>query len=206
MKKRKIVLGLAMAALTALSLSACDDASTSTPATTVSESGNGTQTTTGGNATSGEGTQTNTGGNTTGGEGTQTGTGGNTTGGEGTQTGTGGNTTGGEGTQTGTGGNNSQQQENLPTPVITNTTDGVQVLKCAGDQESLYAEFSPVTNADSYNVYVKGGQYNDFTKVDGHKGIIGNELADALATADKPKFSNIILQNHINIIPSEKTC
>lgn len=36
-------------------------------------------------------------------------------------------------------------------------------------------------------------------KVDGHKGNIGNELADALATTDKKKFSNIILQNHINI-------
>ena len=36
-------------------------------------------------------------------------------------------------------------------------------------------------------------------KVDGHKGNIGNELADALATADKKKFSNIILQNHIRI-------
>ena len=36
-------------------------------------------------------------------------------------------------------------------------------------------------------------------KVNGHKGIIGNELADALAQADVPKFSNIILQNHINI-------
>ena len=36
-------------------------------------------------------------------------------------------------------------------------------------------------------------------KVDGHKGIIGNELADALAQADVPKFSNIILKNHINI-------
>ena len=43
-------------------------------------------------------------------------------------------------------------------------------------------------------------------KVDGHKGIIGNELADALATADVPKFSNIILKNHINIDLSEKTC
>ena len=38
-----------------------------------------------------------------------------------------------------------------------------------------------------------------FIKVDGHKGVIGNELADALATADKLKFSNIILKNHINI-------
>lgn len=43
-------------------------------------------------------------------------------------------------------------------------------------------------------------------KVDGHKGIIGNELADALAQADVPKFSNIILQNHININLSEKIC
>ena len=43
-------------------------------------------------------------------------------------------------------------------------------------------------------------------KVDGHKGIIGNQLADALATADVPKFSNIILQNHINIDLSEKIC
>ena len=36
-------------------------------------------------------------------------------------------------------------------------------------------------------------------KVDGHSGIIGNELSDALATADVPKFSNIILKNHIYI-------
>lgn len=43
-------------------------------------------------------------------------------------------------------------------------------------------------------------------KVDGHKGIVGNELSDALATADMPKFSNIILKNHINIELSEKTC
>ena len=34
-------------------------------------------------------------------------------------------------------------------------------------------------------------------KVEGHKGIIGNELADALAAADKQKFSNLILKHHI---------
>ena len=38
-----------------------------------------------------------------------------------------------------------------------------------------------------------------FIKVDGHKGILGNELADALATNNVSKFSNIILQNHVNI-------
>lgn len=46
----------------------------------------------------------------------------------------------------------------------------------------------------------------NFTKVNGHKGIIGNELSDALATADVPKFSNIILKNHINIELLKKTC
>jgi ribonuclease HI len=39
----------------------------------------------------------------------------------------------------------------------------------------------------------------NFVKVSGHNGIIGNELADALATSNKAKFSKIILSNHINI-------
>lgn len=43
-------------------------------------------------------------------------------------------------------------------------------------------------------------------KINGHSGIVGNELSDALARADKLKFSDIILKNHINIDLSEKTC
>ena len=39
MKKRKIVLGFAMAAMAALSLSACDDASVNAPATSIVETG-----------------------------------------------------------------------------------------------------------------------------------------------------------------------
>ena len=46
----------------------------------------------------------------------------------------------------------------------------------------------------------------EFIKVKGHCGIVGNELADALAQADLSKFSNIILRNHINIQIEEKTC
>lgn len=45
-----------------------------------------------------------------------------------------------------------------------------------------------------------------FIKVKGHCGIVGNELADALSQADLPKFSNIILRNHINVQIEEKTC
>lgn len=39
----------------------------------------------------------------------------------------------------------------------------------------------------------------NFQLIKGHNGNIGNELADALATANKEKFSKIILNNHINI-------
>ena len=46
----------------------------------------------------------------------------------------------------------------------------------------------------------------EFIKVKGHQGLIGNELADALAQADLPKFSNIILKKHIQIRLEEKTC
>ena len=56
-----------------------------------------------------------------------------------------------------------------------------------------------------YNINFFINQIN-IVKVDGHKGIIGNELSDSLARADKPKFSNIILKNHINIDLFEKTC
>ena len=49
-----------------------------------------------------------------------------------------------------------------------------------------------------YNINFFINQIN-FTKVDGHKGMIGNELADALATMNKSKFSDIILKNHIVI-------
>lgn len=46
----------------------------------------------------------------------------------------------------------------------------------------------------------------NFVKINGHSGIIGNELADALAKADVPKFSRIILENHIQIVLFEKIC
>ena len=38
--------------------------------------------------------------------------------------------------------------------------NGVQITLAAGWNESLYAEWQQTEGADSYHVYVKGGQYN----------------------------------------------
>ena len=58
-----------------------------------------------------------------------------------------------------------------------------------------------IKNLDLYEYYNINFFINQIyiIKVDGHKGNIGNELADALAQFNKEKFSNIILQNHINL-------
>ena len=45
--------------------------------------------------------------------------------------------------------------------------NGVQITTAAGWNESLYAEWEHFEGADNYNVYVKGGQYSDYTKIDG---------------------------------------
>ena len=43
---------------------------------------------------------------------------------------------------------------------------GVEIIEARGWLESAYVKFSPVNSAKTYNVYVKGGQYADFTKID----------------------------------------
>lgn len=47
---------------------------------------------------------------------------------------------------------------------ITNT--GVEITEAKGWLESAYVKWNPYTGATSYNVYVKGGQYSDYTKID----------------------------------------
>ena len=42
----------------------------------------------------------------------------------------------------------------------------VEITEAKGWQESLYIEWNPFDNAESYNVYVKGGQYPDYTRID----------------------------------------
>ena len=44
--------------------------------------------------------------------------------------------------------------------------NGVQITLAAGWNESLYAEWQQTERADSYHVYVKGGQYNSYTRID----------------------------------------
>lgn len=45
-------------------------------------------------------------------------------------------------------------------------SQGVQIIDAQGWLESAYVKFSDFNNATSYHVYVKGGQYSDFTKID----------------------------------------
>ena len=42
----------------------------------------------------------------------------------------------------------------------------IKITEAKGWQESLYAKWEKHSGAESYNVYVKGGQYSDWTKID----------------------------------------
>ncbi len=46
------------------------------------------------------------------------------------------------------------------------TNNGVVITTAKGWQESVYAKWQPYEGAESYAVYVKGGQYSSYTKVD----------------------------------------
>ena len=45
--------------------------------------------------------------------------------------------------------------------------NGITITECKGWHESCYIEWTPISNAKSYNVYVKGGNYTNYTKIDG---------------------------------------
>lgn len=46
------------------------------------------------------------------------------------------------------------------------TNGGVNITEAKGWLESVYAKWDPFTGATSYNVYIKGGTYADYTKID----------------------------------------
>ena len=49
---------------------------------------------------------------------------------------------------------------------IINEDGKVEIIEAKGWLESAYIKFKPLSGAISYNVYVKGGQYSDWTKID----------------------------------------
>ena len=49
---------------------------------------------------------------------------------------------------------------------FTNSDGMVQITEARGWLESAYVKFLPAEGAKSYNVYIKGGQYDDYTKID----------------------------------------
>ena len=57
-----------------------------------------------------------------------------------------------------------KKQDNGQEPVIEN--GAVQITEAQGWLESLYAKWDLLEGAAGYNVYVKGGQYSDWTKID----------------------------------------
>lgn len=65
---------------------------------------------------------------------------------------------------------------------IENPEGVVQISKAGGWLESAYIEFADFANATNYNVYVKGGQYSEYTKIDGQliRGYGTYNRADAL--------------------------
>ena len=65
---------------------------------------------------------------------------------------------------------------------IDNKDGLVEITKAAGWLETAYVEFKDFADATNYNVYVKGGQYSSFTKIDGQlvRGYGSFNRADAL--------------------------
>lgn len=49
---------------------------------------------------------------------------------------------------------------------ISNSSNGIQINQADGWNEALYVEWEPYSNASSFAVYVKGGQYSEYTKID----------------------------------------
>lgn len=49
---------------------------------------------------------------------------------------------------------------------IDNTDDKVAITEARGWFESAYVKFTPFADAKTYNVYIKGGSYSNYTKID----------------------------------------
>ena len=72
----------------------------------------------------------------------------------------------------------------------------VEITEACGWQESLYLKWNPFDNAESYNVYVKGGQYPDYT-------IIDKELVRDYGTYARADVPGLIAANgySVKVVP-----
>ena len=59
-----------------------------------------------------------------------------------------------------------RKAENGQSGEVTNTDNVVNITEAKGWLESAYVKFDLFEGAKSYNVYIKGGQYSDYTKID----------------------------------------
>lgn len=59
-----------------------------------------------------------------------------------------------------------RKAEAIESPVITNPAGKVQLLEARGWKECAYVSWAPYDGATNYRVYVRGGQYDDWTEID----------------------------------------
>ena len=59
-----------------------------------------------------------------------------------------------------------RKAEAIDAPAITNPAGKVQLLEARGWHESAYVTWTPYEGATDYSVYVRGGQYTDWTVID----------------------------------------
>jgi len=60
----------------------------------------------------------------------------------------------------------SKALEDSKSGLFTNSADKVEIITAKGWKESAYVTWKLFDGAASYNIYVKGGKYGDFTKID----------------------------------------
>ena len=84
-----------------------------------------------------------------------------------------------------------------------NTTGKVAIKEAKGWLESLYMTWDKTEEAESYNIYIKGGQYSTYTKVDGQLvrdyGTYGRVDIPGLKAADDYEVKVVPVKNETEV-------
>ena len=161
MKKRKILLGLAMAAMSVFTLASCGDDTPATPGTNIVDNGGTDNPGTDGQGNTGGTDGQGQGGGTEGQGGGTEGQGGGTQGQGGGTDGQGGGTGGQGGTTGGSTSNVDESNVVSENPGEVVTSGEITVLASAGKNEGGTITFNKVDDADSYNIYVDGNKVDE---------------------------------------------